>query len=143
MEKVTTILARKQPYFNTVSPMSSISDALNRMSCENSDCLIVMDNGSFLGLLTEHEITSKAMNAGTSFYKRNVRDIMNTRLPVINSDDTVENCMKLMRQFNVRYVPVFEDYEFCGIVSSDDILQEVVYNRSQIFDRNAEEERIL
>jgi len=138
MEKVTKILARKQPYFNTVSSSSMISDALYRMSCENSDYLIVIDEESFLGVLTEHDITSKAMFAGQPLNKTCVKEMMNTRLPVATTNDTLEGCMKLMLQFNVRYLPVFENSHFCGIISSDDILQEAVYNRAEIFDLEGE-----
>lgn len=132
------ILSRKQPYFNTVSPSSTIGDALYRMSCENTDHLIVMENDKFLGVLTEHDITSKVIFTNRSFQTTNVKEMMNTRLPVANSDATLEYCMRLMRQFNVRYVPVFENYHFCGVVSSDDILQEAVHHRNEIFDEKTE-----
>ena len=138
MEKVMNILSRKQPYFNTVSPSSSIGDALSRMSCENTDYLIVMENEQFLGVLTEHDITSKVMFNSRPFNQTSVKETMNTRLPVANSDATLEGCIRLMRQFNVRYVPVFENYHFCGVLSSDDILQEAVYHRNGIFDEKTE-----
>jgi FOG: CBS domain len=59
---------------------------------------------------------------------------MNKGLPAATTDDTVETCMQLMRQHHVRYLPVFEIHSFRGIVSSEDILEEAVYNRMEIFD---------
>lgn len=135
MEKVTEILARKQPHFKKISPTCSISDALGRMSSQNTDYLIVMDdNENFLGLLTEHDVASKTMFAPQPLAKTRVDEMMNTRLPVANADDTVEQCMKVMRRYNVRYLPVFNSLHFLGIVSSDDILQEAVSHRGDIFD---------
>lgn len=134
MEKVKTILSKKQPHFHTVSSDLTVSNALHKMSCENTEYLIIMENDSFLGILTEHDITSKAMFADLLLNKTSVKQIMNTRLPIASSDDTLECCMNLMRQFNVRYLPVFENFQFCGIVSSDDILQEAIMNRKEIFD---------
>lgn len=134
MEKVTKILGRKQPYFNTVSPTSMVSEALNQMSCENSDYLIVIDGESFLGVLTEHDITSKAMINDRPLSKTSVKETMNTHLPVATINDTLEVCMQLMGQFNVRYLPVFENSRFCGIVSIEDIIHEAVYSRTNIFD---------
>ncbi|HET9744167.1 MAG TPA: CBS domain-containing protein, partial [Chitinophagaceae bacterium] len=61
--------------------------------------------------------------------------------PAATTDDTVERCMQLMRQHHVRYLPVFEDYSFRGIVSTEDILEEAVNNRMEIFDTAAESER--
>ena len=64
---------------------------------------------------------------------------MNTRLPVATTEDTVEKCMRRMKQHNVRFLPVFDGFDFKGIVSSDDIIHEVVENRMQIFDPEEDE----
>lgn len=135
MENVTVLLAKKQSHFNKISPNSTISDALCRMSCQNTDYLIVVDDDErFLGLLTEHDIATKAIFNNRSITLTKVNQMMNTRLPAADSDDTVEDCMRLMRRFNVRYIPVFNNLNFLGVVSSDDIIQEAVSHRLQIFD---------
>ena len=135
MEKVTQILARKQTHFQKISPACSISDALCRMSSQNTDYLIVMDdNENFLGLLTEHDVASKTIFSNKSIAKTKVNEMMNTRLPVADVDDTVEQCMQTMRRYNVRYLPVFNNLNFLGIVSTDDILHEAVTHRGHIFD---------
>ena len=135
MENVTVLLSKKQSHFNKISPNSSISDALCRMSCQNSDYLIVMDDDErFLGLLTDHDIATKTVFANKSITSTKVKQMMNTRWPVADADNTVEDCMKLMSRYNVRYVPVFKNLSFLGVVSTDDILQEAVSHRSKIFD---------
>ncbi|MBS1654736.1 MAG: CBS domain-containing protein [Bacteroidetes bacterium] len=140
MEKILMILARKEPHFHKVHPASKLSDAVKQMCAENVDHLIVMnDEGHFMGVLSEHDITSQWMFGSRPKSTTIVRDVMNTRLPVVNSDDTVENCMKLMRQHNIRLLPVFDGIHFKGIVSSDDILNEVVASRSKVFDTEAED----
>ena len=123
MEKVKTILAHKQPYFNTIASDTAISEALHKMNCENSDYLIVIDNDQFLGLITEHDIASKAMNKTLPLNQVKVREMMNHGLPIIDSEETLERCLKMMQLFKAHYLPVFENFRFCGVVSSDDILQ--------------------
>ena len=135
MENVTVLLSKKQSHFNKISPNSSISDALCRMSCQNIDYLIVMDDDEkFLGLLTDHDIATKTVFANKSITTTKVKQMMNTRWPVADAENTVEDCMKLMSRYNVRYVPVFKNLSFLGVVSTDDILQEAVSHRSKIFD---------
>ncbi len=135
MENVTVLLSKKQSHFNKISPNSSISDALCRMSCQNTDYLIVVDDDEkFLGLLTDHDIATKTVFANKSLTTTKVKQMMNTRWPVADADNTVEDCMKLMSRYNVRYVPVFKNLSFLGVVSTDDILQEAVSHRSKIFD---------
>ena len=134
MEKITSILAKKELHFHTVSPGLSADAALSRMCHENVEYLIVMDDQNYVGLISEHDITSKAVITNKPLTKTKVCDIMNQRLPAVTSDDTVERCMQLMRQYHVRYLPVFEAHSFRGIVSSDDIIEEAVNNRMEIFD---------
>jgi CBS domain-containing protein len=135
MENVTVLLSKKQSHFHKISPDSSISDALCRMSCQNTDYLIVMDEDEkFLGLLTDHDIATKTVFNNRSITSTKVDQLMNTRWPVADADNTVEDCMRLMSRYNVRYVPVFKNLNFLGVVSSDDIVQEAVSHRSKIFD---------
>ena len=135
MENVTVLLAKKQSHFNKISPNCTISDALCRMSCQNTDYLIVMDDDErYLGLLTEHDIATKTIFNNRSITLTKVNQLMNTRFPAADAGDTVEDCMRLMKRFNVRYVPVFENHNFLGVVSSDDIIQEAVNHRLKIFD---------
>lgn len=136
MENITTILARKQTHFNKISPNSLLRDALGRMSNHHTDHLIVTDEeDNFLGLLTEHEIVSRTFLNNPLSELTAVSEIMNTRLPVADASDTIEDCMRLMKRFNVRYLPVFEDLHFLGIISTDDILYEAVIHRTDIFDK--------
>jgi CBS domain-containing protein len=135
MENVTVLLSKKQSHFNKISPDSSISDALCRMSVQNANYLIVMDDDErFLGLLTDHDIATKTVFNNLSITTTTVDQLMTNRWPVADADDTVEDCMRLMSRYNVRYVPVFKNLNFLGVVSSDDIVQEAVSHRSKIFD---------
>lgn len=139
MEKITTILIRKSRNFHYILPDATVRDAISQMCAVNTDYLLVMDDNRFLGIISEHDIATKAMSARRSLKKQVVRDVMNHGLPMLTVDDTVERCMKLMRQHNIRYIPVFDGFNFEGVVSSDDILQEIMFSRNEVFDEEEEE----
>jgi CBS domain-containing protein len=140
MEKVTAILDRKQTHFNKISPECSISDALHRMSSQDMEYLIVVDEDEkFMGLLTEHDIAKKTIFINQPLEGISVKEVINTRIPFADVNDTVEHCMRLMKQYNTRYLPVFEEFGFRGIISGDDILEEAVYKRAGIFDEVGQE----
>ena len=125
MEKVTHILNRKESHFRYISPASSLDEALCRMSCEGTDHLAVIDeDGAFIGVITEHDIATKALLEKVPLTKTTVRKLVNRQLPIASTEDTVEQCLLRMRQYNVKLLPVFEGYMFKGIISADDILQE-------------------
>ncbi len=143
MEKLLQIISRKQPEFHTISCTASVSDALCKMSCENSDYLVVTDeNDRFAGIISEHDITSKLVYLSQSLELVPVKFIMNNQLPHASSGDSIESCMQMMQRHQVRYVPVFEGFSFRGVVTGDDILQEAVYNRQEIFDMANERTRV-
>jgi len=125
MERITLILERKGAQLHTVSSESPITDALQQMRSENVDYLVV---------LTDHDIATKILSGRKPFNKTSVREVMNTRLPVVTTEDTVEKCMKTMRQHNVRFLPVFDGFDFRGVISTDDLIYEVVKNRMDVFD---------
>src|SRR5436853_3706999 len=135
MERITLILERKGANLNTVSDESFVIDALQQMRSEDVDHLVVMnDNERFLGILTDRDIATKVIFGRKPLHKTVVREIMNTRLPVATTEDTVEKCMRTMRQHNVRFLPVFDGFDFKGVISSDDLMYEVVKNRMDVFD---------
>ncbi|MFI5185616.1 MAG: cyclic nucleotide-binding/CBS domain-containing protein [Chitinophagales bacterium] len=144
MEPITSILNRKQVHLHSVSPVSFVTDALQQMRSENVDYLVVLnDDEGFLGLLTDHDIATRIVFGRKLLNKTLVREIMNTRLPVVTTEDTVEKCMRTMQQHSVRFLPVFDGFDFKGIVSSDDIIHEVVENRMDIFDPEEDQSYIF
>lgn len=144
MEKITSILSRKKNRTTTVSPLCPLSDALCQMNCQNVDYLVVIDDDDrFQGIISEHDITSKIMFGGKSFKKALVRDIINNCIPYVTVNDTVETCMRKMLLYKARYVPVLDGFAFAGIITSADIIEEAVYNRSEIFDTEQQEEPAL
>jgi CBS domain-containing protein len=135
MERVTSILNRKQRHLHTVSPDAYVTNALQQMRSENVDYLVVINEEErFVGLLTDSDVATRVVFGRGPLTNIRVRDVMNTHLPVVTVSDTVEQCMRAMRQYTVRFLPVFDGFDFQGIVSSDDILNEVVENRMLIFD---------
>jgi CBS domain-containing protein len=107
------------------------------MTSHHTDHLFVADDeDNFIGLLTEHEIVTKAFfNNNKLMGEILVKEMMNTQLPVAEATSTIEDCMRLMKQFNVRYLPVFDELHFMGIISASDILHEAVMHRTNIFDK--------
>ena len=137
MEKITIILNRKESHFNYISPACSLDEALCRMNCEGTDHLVVMDeDGRFKGVITEHDIASKAVLEKLSLTKNTVRKLVNSNLPIASTEDTVEQCLQLMQRHQVRLLPVFEGFLFKGIITADDILREAASHRAEIFDED-------
>ena len=126
MEKIADVLARKYPQFNRVVPDCPVSDALYQMSSENVDFLIVMENNAFIGLITDHDIASRILFEHRALNKIMVREFMSTSMPVATGDTSLEQAMQLMERYHVKHIAIFDRFDFCGVVSSHDLMQQAL-----------------
>jgi CBS domain-containing protein len=134
MEKVADVLEGKFPQFNTVSPDALVCDALYQMSSENVDHLIVMEDETFLGILTDYEVARKAMIDNRPLRRILVKELINRNVPVTTSDTPLELCMQLMERFSAKHLAVFDNFDFRGVVSAQDLMQFALYKRKEVFE---------
>ncbi len=126
MKKVKDILARKGGAAISIDAETSVLDALRLMDDKNIGSVIVTENGEYLGLLTERDYARKVILKGKSSDETTVREIMSTGLPHIIPENTVETCMHIMSENNIRYLPVFRNDKLCGIISINDLVTETI-----------------
>jgi CBS domain-containing protein len=131
MKKVKDILARKGSDITTVTSQTSVLEALKIMAGQNIGSVVVMDNGQFVGIVTERDYSRKVVLKGKSSTDTSVAEIMSTDFPRVTQTDTVEQCMQLLSEKNIRYLPVFEDETLCGIISINDIVKETIITQQE------------
>jgi predicted transcriptional regulator len=134
MEHVSDLLARKYPQFNTAAIDCLVSDALYQMCCENVDYLIVMEDNRFKGIITDHDIASRILFENRPLNQIKVSEFMNTALPVTTPETSLQGCIKLMERYGVKHLVVYDRFDFRGVVSSHELMQEVISQRSEFFE---------
>ena len=134
MKKVSDILARKGRDVISVIPDTHVLEALKIMAEKNIGSVVVSTLDSYLGLLTERDYARKVILKGKSSSETLVKDIMSTGLPRITPDNSIEVCMHLMSENNIRYLPVFESDQLCGIVSINDVIRATIFNQQETID---------
>lgn len=126
MIKVSSILARKGGRVITIDAGTSVLDALKLMADKNIGSVIVLENGEYVGLMTERDYARKVILKGKASHETLVRDIMSTGLPRILPENSIDTCMHIMSESNIRYLPVFIDDSLCGIISINDLVTETI-----------------
>src|ERR1700748_2953405 len=126
MKKVSDIFLHKERKITAVSPSTSVLEALRIMSIQNIGSVMVMDGQNYLGIMTERDYSRKVILKGKSSTDTPVAEIMSKDFPNVTPNDTVEFCMELMSDKNIRYLPVFENERLCGIVSINDLVRETI-----------------
>lgn len=127
MKKVSDILNRKGVSVITIDADTTVLDALRLMDDKNIGSVVVTEHDEYLGLLTERDYARKVILQGKSSQDTMVREIMSTGLPRIVPESSVETCMHIMSENNIRYLPVFRADHLCGIISINDLITETIH----------------
>lgn len=135
MRKVSDILTRKGTAVTSIDAATSVLDALKLMAERNIGSIIITQNDDYVGLLTERDYARKVILMGRSSEETIVRDIMSTDIPHITPNNSIETCMHLMSEGNVRYLPVFIDNKLSGIVSINDVVTETILSHEQTIEQ--------
>ncbi|MER3498871.1 MAG: histidine kinase [Chitinophagaceae bacterium] len=126
MHRVSDIISRKGVSAIAVPPDTPVIEALKIMAEKNIGSVLVMDGGEYVGIMTERDYSRKVALKGKSSAETKVADIMSTDLPQVSLGDTVEYCMQLMSEKNIRYLPVFENDMLAGVISMSDVVKETI-----------------
>lgn len=131
MKKVADVIARKGSNVTNVSPSTSVLDVLKIMADQNIGSVVVIDNGNYIGIMTERDYSRKVVLKGKSSTDTKVSEIMSSDFPRITLTDSIDYCMQMMSDKNIRYLPVFEDDKLCGIISINDVVKETILSQQE------------
>lgn len=109
----------------TISPDETVVSATKVMSENNISCIIVVDNGSVVGILTETDVLKRAVAQEKDFDKLRVREIMSSPVETISSDLSVLEAGKIMEEKHIKRLPILKRKRLVGIVTQTDIFKAV------------------
>lgn len=136
MNCVKHILARKGSSVIAVAADTTVFNVLKLMAEKNIGSVVVTENDKYLGLVTERDYARKIILMGKHSDGTTVGEIMSTGLPRITPDSSIETCMLVMSDSNIRYLPVFDDQDkLCGIVSINDVVYETIHSQKETIDQ--------
>jgi len=93
--------------------------------------VMVLQDGHYLGIVTERDYSRKVVLNGKSSTDTKVKEIMSNDLPRVTANDTVDYCMQLMSEKNIRYLPVFDENQVTGIISINDVVKETILSQQE------------
>ncbi len=105
-----------------IDPEKNLYEAAVLMEHHNIGSIIVIEDDSPVGILTERDfvkfITKEKVSAGSL----KVVNLMTKAPTTIDADSTVEDAGELMTRQSIRRLPVVERDKIVGIVTNRDIL---------------------
>lgn len=123
---ISSLLHQKTSAVWSVTPETTVFDAIKLMAEKNVGALPVLSGGSLVGIFTERDYTRKVALQGKSSKGTLVREIIAPKIVTVTADDSVEDCMRLMTENRVRHLPVVEGINVVGIVSIGDLVNWII-----------------
>ncbi len=126
MSTVHKILEKKRKTPFTIHPDISVYDALQKMMDNNIGALIVMRGDTFIGLFTERDYARKVVLKERTSRETQINEIMDENCELVSSNTLIKDCMNIMTENSIRYLPVLDDNKLTGIISIGDVVKYII-----------------
>jgi CBS domain-containing protein len=132
--KVNDILRKKGTRIFSISPMTSVFDALKLMAEKNLGGLLVMENDRLVGIFTERDYARKIILLGRASKDTMVREVMSVELRTVTKETDIMECMQIMTNKTIRHLPVMEEENLIGIISIGDVVKFIIEEQQGIIE---------
>jgi len=135
MKIVNEILAAKGREVFTTTPDAPVYDALVLMAQKNVGALVVVENDTVAGILSERDYARKVILRGESSKELPVQKIMSRRVICVSPEMGIEECMALMTGQRIRHLPVLKGERLVGVISIGDIVKALMAEQEFIIEQ--------
>ena len=126
MINVRDLVRRKGSRVYSVAPEATVLQALQLMSEQNIGAVLAMRSNRVVGILSERDCIRKLELVGKTAAGTRVEEIMTGDVLYVEAGQSLDECMAVMIDKNIRHLPVYENGALLGLISIRDVLKEVV-----------------
>jgi CBS domain-containing protein len=106
----------------SVEATRTVLEAARYMMEHNVGAVPVLRNGELTGILSERDIMNRVVAVGRMPGTTSVSEVMTANPRAVPADETIEECLFIMREFGFRHLPIVDGRELKGLVSLRDVL---------------------
>lgn len=132
---VHQILQNKGSVTHTVTPDTTVLQALLLMAERNVSAVLVMQGERLAGIFTERDYARKVVLKGLASKDTKVGDLMTANVLTVSPSHSVDDCMEIMTNNHVRHLPVVEHGKVAGIISIGDAVKSVIEHQKATIDQ--------
>jgi CBS domain-containing protein len=134
-EKVATILNRKGNEVLSVSPDSTVHDALAVMAKNRVAAVLILSDGELAGIVSAKDYGTRVILEGKSSRDVKVKEIMSKPVITVGADVNVFDCLKIMTERRIRHLPVVDQGKIAGVVSMGDLSRSIIADQGFAIDQ--------
>ena len=115
---VQEIMTKK---IETIKHNENVIDACNKFKEQHLGSLVVMENDTIVGIITERDIIERVILDEKNPKQTPVREVMTENVKTIESLKTIEEAVEIMKKNNIKKLPVIYNHIVVGIITEKDI----------------------
>ncbi len=100
----------------------TVLEVAQLMTARDIGAVPVMRGTELVGIFSERDVMKRVVAAALNPATTSVEDVMTANPVVIRSEESVENCLTLMRRHGFRHLPICDGEDLKGLISLRDIL---------------------
>jgi CBS domain-containing protein len=131
MQTVGQLLQVKGTEVFSVAPQESVLRAIEVMATRHVGALLVMNEGSLIGIISERDYARKVILKNRSSHDTPVGDIMTSPAVSVTPEETVHRCMQIMTEGRFRHLPVVKGGRVVGMLSIGDLVKAVIQEQTE------------
>lgn len=113
----------------TVGPQDSLRTALQLLDKHNIGAVLVMDGDTLAGVFSERDLARMMARSGAPDLDAPISGYMTPKVFFAQTEDSVDECMKLMTSKHIRHLPVMSEGKLVGMISINDLARESIDGR--------------
>jgi CBS domain-containing protein len=106
----------------SIEATRTVLEAARFMMEHNIGALPVLRNGELTGILSERDIMNRVVAVGRTPGTTAVSEVMTAKPRAVSVDESIDECLFIMREFGFRHLPIVDGKDLKGLVSLRDIL---------------------
>ncbi len=130
MKTATQLLAGKDSVIWSITPDSTVLDAIKLMGEKEIGALIVTEGNTLVGIVSERDYARKVILKGKESHNTSISEIMSANVVSVSPGESIENCMSLMTKHKIRHLPVMERGRVTGVLSIGDLVKAIIAEQS-------------
>lgn len=120
MPTINDIIKDRRVY--STAAESTVLEAARFMMEHSIGALPVVRDGELVGIISERDVMNRVVAAGRLPGQTKVAEVMTSNPRSVSPDESVEECLFLMKEFGFRHLPVCNDKQLKGLISLRDLL---------------------
>ena len=126
IKRVKDILIAKGNEVFSITPDTSVYDAVHLLAEKEIGALLVMEGPLVVGIFSERDYARQIILKGRSSENTTVREIMTSKVLHETPENDAGECMTMMTDHRIRHLPIILDGQVVGVISIGDLVRSII-----------------